>query len=61
MTQAPAYFYLATSRSRPIEFSHKKEGGYEVFQFSGKGISEVVIFGGESEHGRKGWLAQYDL
>lgn len=61
LKHAPAYFQLTTSRSKPIEFSHSKEGGYEVFRFSGRGLSDVVIFGGESEHGRKGWLAQYDL
>lgn len=61
LKNAPPYFLMTNRKSKPIKFSHAKEGGYEVFRFSGRGISDVVIFGGESEHGRQGWLAQYDL
>ena len=59
--QAPAHFMLATQRQKPIKFSHAKEDGYDVIRFSGKGVREVVLFGGKSVHGMHEWIARYDL
>jgi len=59
--EAPPYFFLATRKSKLIPFAHQHEDGYEVFRFSGRGNSDVTIFGGKAKQGRQGWLAQYDL
>ena len=57
--KSPKYFALSKQNSRPVAFDHSVENGYDVFRFSKRGLSSIILFGSDSQR-KMGWLAMYE-